>query len=149
MPHKCTKCGREFRDGSTEILKGCTSCGNKKFLYVKEEDRNLDVLEEKSIEEIAKEKQDEVLEVKPDKADRPAAMPKFVEMHDRVETVRILAPGSYELNLEKMAKGDERIVRVNGEGTYRIDLLSMAPKKKKSAKRASRSKKKTVPEEEK
>ncbi|MGA9028872.1 MAG: Zn-ribbon containing protein, partial [Methanoregula sp.] len=21
MPHKCTKCGREYKDGSTEILK--------------------------------------------------------------------------------------------------------------------------------
>jgi predicted nucleic acid-binding Zn-ribbon protein len=132
MPHKCTKCGREFRDGSTEILKGCTSCGNKKFLYVREEERNRDMLDEKSIEEIAYEKQEQVLEVKPDKVDRAGKKAKFVEMHDRVETIRILTPGSYELNLEKMAKSDERIVRVNGEGTYRIDLLSMAPKKKRS-----------------
>ena len=145
MPHKCTKCGREFRDGSTEILKGCTSCGNKKFLYVRQEEINRGVLEEKSIGEIAKEKQDEVLEVRPDKADRPSIKPKFVEMHDRVETIRILAPGSYELNLEKLAKGDERIVRVNGEGTYRIDLLSLSLKgaKKKRTRKASRSKKKT------
>jgi predicted nucleic acid-binding Zn-ribbon protein len=132
MPHKCTKCGREYRDGSTEILKGCTSCGNKKFLYVREEERNRDMLDEKSIEEIAHERQEQVLEVKPDKVDRAGKKAKFVEMHDRVETVRILTPGSYELNLEKMAKSDERIVRVNGEGTYRIDLLSMAPKKKRS-----------------
>jgi predicted nucleic acid-binding Zn-ribbon protein len=132
MPHKCTKCGREYRDGSTEILKGCTSCGNKKFLYVREEERNRDMLDEKSIEEIAYEKQEQVLEVKPDKVDRAGKKAKFVEMHDRVETIRILTPGSYELNLEKMAKSDERIVRVNGEGTYRIDLLSMAPKKKRS-----------------
>jgi ACR3 family arsenite transporter len=54
MPHKCTKCGREFRDGSTEILKGCPSCGSKKFLYVREEHRHRDVLEEKTITEIAK-----------------------------------------------------------------------------------------------
>ena len=53
MPHKCTKCGREYKDGSTEILKGCASCGGKKFLYVKEDQLNEDVLEEKSIEEIA------------------------------------------------------------------------------------------------
>jgi predicted nucleic acid-binding Zn-ribbon protein len=46
MPHKCTKCGREYKDGSTEILKGCESCGNKKFLYVKEAELNRDVLEE-------------------------------------------------------------------------------------------------------
>ncbi|MGB2674266.1 MAG: Zn-ribbon containing protein, partial [Methanoregula sp.] len=49
MPHKCTKCGREYKDGSTEILKGCASCGGKKFLYVKESEINKDVCEEKSI----------------------------------------------------------------------------------------------------
>ncbi|NLD56880.1 MAG: hypothetical protein GX651_01945, partial [Methanomicrobiales archaeon] len=32
----------------------------------------------------------------------------------------------YELNLEKMAKDDERIVSVGKEGSYIIDLMSMA-----------------------
>jgi predicted nucleic acid-binding Zn-ribbon protein len=63
MPHKCSKCGREYNDGSTEILKGCASCGGKKFLYVKAEQLNEDVLEEKSIGEIAKESKEEILEV--------------------------------------------------------------------------------------
>lgn len=128
MPHKCTKCGREYRDGSTEILKGCASCGNKKFLYVKEEQIHEDVLEEKPISEIAEETKEEILEVvEPQKAGE-------LEMYDRVETIRIVAPGSYELNLEKMAESDERIVSVGKEGSYIIDLMSMSkeePKKKK------------------
>jgi predicted nucleic acid-binding Zn-ribbon protein len=131
MPHKCTKCGREYKDGSTEILKGCASCGNKKFLYVKEGDINDDVLEEKSISEIAEDSKEEVLEVVEPKAK------KEVEMYDRVETIRIVSPGSYELNLEKMAKGDERIVSVGKEGSYIIDLMSMAkdePKDKRKKK---------------
>jgi len=130
MPHKCTKCGREYKDGSTEILKGCASCGNKKFLYVKEAELNKDVFEEKSIEEIADESHEEVLEIAgPGK--------KQVEMYDRVETIRIVSPGSYELNLEKMAQTDERIVSVGKEGSYIIDLMSMAkdePKKKRRKK---------------
>jgi len=132
MPHKCTKCGREYKDGSTEILKGCASCGGKKFLYVKEGELNKDVLEEKSIEEIAEESHEEVLEVSEPKAR------KEVEMFDRVETIRIVSPGSYELNLEKMVKTDERIVSVGKEGSYVIDLMSMAkdaPVKKKRAKK--------------
>jgi uncharacterized protein len=127
MPHKCTKCGREYKDGSTEILKGCASCGGKKFLYVKEDQLNKDVLEEKSIEEIAEESKEEVLEVVEPKEK------KQVEMYDRVETIRIVAPGSYELNLEKMAQSDERIVSVGKEGSYIIDLMSMTkdePRKK-------------------
>jgi len=127
MPHKCTKCGREYPDGSTEILKGCGSCGGKKFLYIKEAEIHKDVLDEKSIEEIAEESKEEVLEVVAPKKK------KEVEMFDRVETIRILSPGSYELNIEKMAQSDERIVSVGNEGSYIIDLMSMAkePKKKR------------------
>ena len=130
MPHKCTKCGREYPDGSTEILKGCGSCGGKKFLYIKEAEIHKDVLEEKSIEEIAEESKEKVLEVVGPKKK------KEVEMFDRVETIRILSPGSYELNIEKMAQSDERIVSVGNEGSYIIDLMSMAkePKKKRSKK---------------
>ena len=128
MPHKCTKCGREYKDGSTEILKGCASCGGKKFLYVKATEINKDVLEEKSIEEIARESHEEILQVIEPKTKQE------VEMFDRVETIRIVSPGTYELNLEKMAQGDERIVSVGKEGNYIIDLMSMTkdtPHKKK------------------
>jgi predicted nucleic acid-binding Zn-ribbon protein len=131
MPHKCTKCGREYKDGSTEILKGCASCGGKKFLYVKETDLNKDVLEEKSIGEMAQESREDVLEISEPKS-------KEVEMYDRVETIRIVSPGSYELNLEKMAQSDQRVVSVGKEGSYIIDLMSMAkdsPKKKKGKKK--------------
>jgi len=128
MPHKCTKCGREYRDGATEILKGCESCGGKKFLYVKDSELHKDVLEEKSIEEIAEESKEQVLEVK-------AHPKKEVEMYDRVETIRIVGPGTYELNIEKMAKGDERIISVGKEGVYNIDLLSMAKGTKKRGKK--------------
>ena len=82
MPHKCTKCGREYKDGSTEILKGCASCGGKKFLYVKESEINKDVLDEKSIEEIAGESKEEVLEIVEPRARGKAK--KEVEMFDRV-----------------------------------------------------------------
>ncbi len=128
MPHKCTKCGREYKDGSTEILKGCASCGGKKFLYVKDTEINKDVLEEKSIEDIAKETHEEILQVVEPRTKQE------VEMFDRVETIRIVSPGTYELNLEKMAQGDERIVSVGKEGSYIIDLMSMtkdSPHKKK------------------
>jgi predicted nucleic acid-binding Zn-ribbon protein len=131
MPHKCTKCGREYKAGSTEILKGCASCGGKKFLYVKDTEINKDVLEEKSISEIAEESHEDILEiVEPKKKEQ-------VEMYDRVETIRIVSPGTYELNLEKMAQSDQRIVSVGKEGNYIIDLMSMAkdePKKKKGKK---------------
>ncbi len=123
MPHKCTRCGREFEDGSTKILKGCPSCGGKKFLYVREAQRHDDVLKEKSIEEIAEDTGQEILEVE-------RAPSRGVEVFDRIESIRILGPGSYELNIEKLAKTDEVVVRLDREGKYMVDILSMARKKK-------------------
>jgi len=128
MPHKCIRCGKEYKDTSPSVVKGCTSCGGKKFLFMRADEKSQDVLKENPLEKIVKEKEKEVLEV-------PAAPIKEVEMYDRVESVRIVAPGTYELNIEKMAKSDERVVSVGNEGHYVVDLLSMVrPKKKKEKK---------------
>ena len=124
MPHKCTQCGREFEDGSTKILKGCPSCGGKKFLYIREAERHDDVLKEKTIEEIARDTGEDVLEVKPDRRN------KEIEVFERIESIRILSPGSYELNIEKLALSDDVVVGLEKEGKYVVDILSMARKKK-------------------
>jgi len=39
MPHRCTKCGKEYPDGDMRILNGC-ECGNNKFLYVPKEKKD-------------------------------------------------------------------------------------------------------------
>lgn len=128
MPHKCIRCGKEYKDSSLSMVNGCTSCGGKKFLFVRTDEKNQDVLQEKPLQKIVKEKEKEVLEI-------PAAPSKEVEMYDRVESVRIVAPGTYELNIEKMAKSDERVVSVGKEGHYVVDLLSMVRPKKKRGKK--------------
>jgi len=124
MPHKCTQCGREFEDGSTVILKGCPSCDGKKFLYIREAERHDDVLKEKSIDEIARDTGEDVLEV------RDGRKREEIEVFERIESIRILAPGSYELNIEKLARSDEVVLGLEKEGRYVVDILSMARKKK-------------------
>ena len=121
----CTQCGREFEDGSTTILKGCASCAGKKFLYIREAERHDDVLKEKSIDEIARDTGEDVLEV------RDGRKREEIEVFERIESIRILAPGSYELNIEKLARSDEVVVGLEKEGRYVVDILSMARKKKK------------------
>jgi len=127
MPHKCTKCGREFEDGSTAILRGCPSCGGKKFLYVREEERHQDVLEEKGLEEITRDRGEHVIEPVDEKKTP-------IEMYDRIESVRIVGPGSYELNIEKLAESDERVVRIGNEEKYALDIISMSRDRKKKKK---------------
>jgi predicted nucleic acid-binding Zn-ribbon protein len=124
MPHKCTQCGREFKDGTTEILKGCPSCAGKKFLFVRESDRHRDVLEEKSIENLAEETKEEVLEVE-------AEPNRHVEVRERIESIRVINPGSYELNIEKLAESDEVVVKMGKEEKYVVDIISMMKSKKK------------------
>ena len=123
MPHKCTQCGREFKEGSTEILKGCPSCGGKKFLYVRRDDIHKDVLEEKSIDKLAEETKEEIIEIKTDNKGR-------TEIYDRIESIRVISPGSYELNIEKLAKGDDMIMQMGSDDKYIVDILSMAKPKK-------------------
>jgi predicted nucleic acid-binding Zn-ribbon protein len=128
MPHKCTKCGREFKDGSTEILRGCPSCGSKKFLYVREAHRHKDVLEEKTITEIARETSEEVLEV----VEIPGTP---ADPRGQVESIRILAPGSYELNLKKLSETDDMVVGVGKDAKYLLDIPSMGMKEKEKGKK--------------
>jgi uncharacterized protein len=132
MPHKCMQCGREYKDASPAILKGCESCGGRKFLFVGERDRNRDVLQEKSTVTLAEESFAKVLEVQPDPAGEK-------DYGTRVESIRIVAPGTYELNIEKLANSDERVVSIGTEGNYVVDLHSMAkPKKEKQKKEKKR-----------
>jgi len=130
MPHKCTQCGREFKDGSTDILKGCPSCGGKKFLYINPENLHRDVLEEKTIEEIAAETNQEIIEIK-EPEDKDNGEKKKIELYDRVESIRVLNPGSYELNLEKLATSDDMVMQMGTDDKYVVDIMSMSKVKRK------------------
>jgi predicted nucleic acid-binding Zn-ribbon protein len=131
MPHKCVQCGRDYKDASPVILRGCESCGGRKFLYVGENDRNRDVLLEQSAEALAKEVPDQVLVVSTEQDGKTESL-------DRIESIRIIAPGTYELNIEKLANSDERVVGIGTDGNYLLDLHSMIKpgKDKKSRKKS-------------
>ena len=36
MPHQCLKCGKIFEEGSSQLLRGCPSCGGNRFFFTKE-----------------------------------------------------------------------------------------------------------------
>ncbi len=120
MVHTCAKCGKVYPDSSAEILIGCSQCGGKKFYFERPG---------------AKKKKAIAAEQAPAPAERPAAPareePVEEERGSRVESIRIVAPGTYELNIEKMARSDDRVVGLGQEGSYAVDLLSMSGAKKK------------------
>lgn len=119
MAHTCAKCGKVYPDSSAEILRGC-SCGGRKFYFERPEARK------ESMATTLQEQEARAAEEPPAAPGEPAREDRF----SRVESIRILGPGTYELNIEKMAESDDRVVGLGSEGSYAVDLLSMAGTKK-------------------
>ncbi len=112
MPHRCTKCGKVYPDGDKRILKGC-ECGNNKFIY------------------IPKSKLDR------DKAEKPEKEKVEIES---VESVKIISPGMYEINLEKVFSREEIVIALQ-DGKYAIHLPSLVGRLEKKRKKEGKTKK--------
>ncbi len=137
MPHICTRCNSVFESGE-DILKGCPSCGWKKFMFVRKMPPGGD---------ISSVSQDRIISramgvrMPPKKREKPLAIdrdePSIREFGEgeklegeKLESIKITAPGTYELNLPSLFEREELIMAVK-EGTYFIDLTSVFRKSKK------------------
>jgi predicted nucleic acid-binding Zn-ribbon protein len=114
MPHKCTRCGEVYEDGSENILKGC-SCGNRYFLYFRK-------ITSKEAEELKA--KDDIREVK--------------EGDESVGNIKV-KDGIYEIDVGSLMM-QEPVIIVGEEGRYLLSLPS-AFKSKKSKKYLDRVKK--------
>ena len=115
MPHQCVRCNKFYEDGAQEILKGC-SCGARLFFYIKKEK-----LEEtkKITEKLTKEEKKEVEKDVLDLVDLDMAKEKPIVLD--LESIKIMKPGKYELDLVRMFKGEPLIFKLE-EGKYIIDI---------------------------
>ena len=116
MPHQCVHCKALYEDGSKEILSGCP-CGGKLFFFIKKDKL-------KKAEEIAEnlsEKEKEQIE-----GDVRDIMGDEIDDSDPVvldlESVRILKPGKFELDLVSLFQKDHPLIYKLEEGKYMIDL---------------------------
>ena len=115
MPHQCVRCNTLYADGAKEILKGC-QCGARLFFYIKKQAieqgkeliSNLTTEDKQHIETDVK----EILYIKEE-----PEMPVILD----VESIRILKPGKYELDLVHLFKKGPLIFKLE-EGKYFIDL---------------------------
>ncbi|WP_406660608.1 Zn-ribbon domain-containing protein [Methanolobus sp. ZRKC3] len=144
MPHKCTRCESIFIDGASVILTGCPNCGWNKFLYVKDEElENAQEMESDSVEGPKGHIIDESSQHSEESENESAPAEKFIreideligadkeersvteEDEERVESVRILGPGSYELNLDSLLDRKEIVMAIKEDGTYALHLGSV------------------------
>ncbi len=180
MPHICTRCNSVFESGE-DILKGCPSCGWKKFMFVRKLPREVDmpavpegglitsamgvrkpppkakitlgmardgqsIREDFSQTQLSAKKQSTgnmspegsvaQIDHSPDHQEAarqdpaPSIESGWAGGEKALESVKITAPGTYELNLPSLFERDELIMAVK-EGTYFIDLTSAFKKSKK------------------
>ena len=124
MPHQCVRCNKFYEDGAQEILKGC-SCGARLFFYIKKEKLE----ETKNItEKLTKEEKKEVEKDVLDLVDLDMAKEKPIVLD--LESIKIMKPGKYELDLVRMFKGEPLIFKLE-EGKYIIDIPESFKKIKK------------------
>src|SRR3989338_10499758 len=115
--HQCVKCSTLFEDGSSTLLSGCEKCGGKFFFFINKKsiEKAKKITQELTIEQ-KKEIEEDVLEILGEKEDDS---PVVLD----IETINILEPGKYELDLVDMFKGKPLIYRLE-EGKYIIDIAS-------------------------
>ncbi len=118
MPHQCVRCNTFYEDGSQEILKGCP-CGGKLFFYIKKDkiEEAKKVVENSGLSEIDRSQvEKDVFELVGSEAesDEPIVLD--------IESIRVVKPGKYELDLVHLFKGDPLIFKLE-EGKYMIDLV--------------------------
>ena len=120
MSHQCIHCSKMYSDGSKEVLQGC-SCGSRFFFYIneahlnkiKEEQMqiiNFNEHEKKIIEKDVR----EIMGITEDEA------PVILDL----ESVRVLGPGKFEIDLVNLFRKDMPIIYKLEEGKYIIDLAS-------------------------
>lgn len=116
MPHQCVRCDTIYGDGAQEILKGCSKCGGRLFFYIKKE--KLEEQKEIATKLSKKEKKQiekDVYDLIGEEMDKEK--PVVLDL----ESIRILRPGKYELDLVHLFKKEPLIFKL-GEGKYMIDL---------------------------
>ena len=118
MPHQCVKCGKVYEDGSSELLKGCLSCGGKFFFFIKKE--NLKDAEEELKKLTYKEKekiQKDVFDIVGSKLDED--LPVVLDF----ESIKVLKPGKFEIDILNLMRGKPVVFKIE-QGKYIIDIAS-------------------------
>jgi len=119
MPYKCVHCGEIYQDGSNEVLEGCGKCKSKFFFYVKA-DKLKEILANREIDNLTS---IEKKQIEKDVRDIIGAgideeKPIFLDF----ESVKVLKPGKYLLDLTKLfAMNRPRVYQLE-DGKYIVDL---------------------------
>ncbi len=119
MPYKCVHCSETYKDGSNEILSGCSKCHSKFFFYIKEEKLRAILEDKESDVRLSSEEKRQIEEdVREIAGLKNEEMPIFLDF----ESIKVLKPGKYLLDLPKLFSMNKPRVYQLEDGKYIVDL---------------------------
>ena len=119
MAYKCVHCSAVYSDEAKEVLTGCSSCKSKFFFYVKEQRlKEIESKKEDEIELSLKEKKQIENDVRELIGAKDEESPVFLDF----ESIKIIKPGKYLLDVQKLFAQDKPRVYKLADGKYIIDL---------------------------
>lgn len=130
MAYKCVHCSRVYSDDAPEVLNGCSSedCKSKFFFYIKDEKlKEIEAKKELEPQLNAKEKQQIEKDVRELVGIQDSERPVVLDF----ESIKIIKPGKYLLDLQKLFSTDKPRVYKLEDGKYVIDLNMKIPEKKR------------------
>jgi predicted nucleic acid-binding Zn-ribbon protein len=129
MPHQCVRCSTFYDDGAPELLKGC-ECGGRLFFYIKKEKLEAS---RKIAEQVSNLSAEDKEQIEQDVFELVGAEPTQDEpVILDLESIRVVGPGKYELDLVNLFKGEPLIFKLD-EGKYMIDVAQTFNKLRKKA----------------
>ena len=119
MPNQCVHCSKMYPDGSGAVLKGC-ECGSHFFFYIRGE--KVEKLKEEPVEIPLNEEEKQKIEK--DVRDIMGVENEDAPVILDLESVRILEPGKFEIDVVNLFNENKPIIYKLEEGKYIIDLAS-------------------------
>ena len=120
MPYKCVHCSQIFKDGSEELITGCTNCRSNLFFFIKEEKlkemAERGELEPKLSDSEKKQIEEDIRDIVGLEDDNET--PVFLDF----ESIKVMKPGKYLLDLQKLFSMDKPRVYQIENGKYIVDL---------------------------
>ena len=108
--HQCVRCGTIYEEANV-ILKGCAKCGCRLFYFFKEKPKaEISPIDPSQIKEIE-------AQIKHILGNTEIEAPIILDL----ETIRVVKPGKYEIDIVKLFKGHPLIFKIE-DGKYIIDL---------------------------
>jgi predicted nucleic acid-binding Zn-ribbon protein len=120
MPYRCVHCSEIYDDGDKEVLEGCSSCKSKFFFYIRKEKLSEILANKEQEPELSEEEKDQIEQDVREIAgiEKEDDSPVYLDF----ESIRIIKPGKYLLDIQKLLTQKKPRVYQLEDGKYIVDL---------------------------